>query len=166
MPGSDLCVIDFLSDSSTSGLGLHLCSCGCAAGSGPFVRLRVASCSRARRRVDVSVVVVTLRTCETCDPDLLSPEVFRVAALAGRDCCWRRAAEARLSATEAPREGGLEAIARVVHSRSVLLFAMRSPEKRQYSLVRRGHLLQRALFYQNTNQLRSHRSLVDCGDRV
>lgn len=86
-----------------------------------FVRLRVASCSNARRRVDVSVVVVVvvLRTCEPCDPDLLSLEVLRkrsVAALAGRDCCWRRAAEARLSATEAPREGGLEAIAGLVHS--------------------------------------------------
>ena len=96
-------------------------------GSGPLVRLRVASCSRARRRVDVSVVVVILRTCETCDPDLLSPEVFRVAVLAGRDCCWRRAAEARLSATEAPREGGLEAIARVVHSKSVLFGDIVSP---------------------------------------
>jgi hypothetical protein len=129
MIGSGFCVIDFLFASSTSGRGLRLCSCGCAVGSGPLVRLRVASCSRARRRVDVSVVVVILRTCEVCDPDLLSPEVFRVAALAGRDCCWRRAAEARRSATEAPREGGLEAIARVVHSkRSVLLFAICSPD--------------------------------------
>lgn len=117
MPGSGFCVIDFLFASSTSGRGLRLCSCAWAVGSGPLVRLRVASCSRARRRVDVSVVVVILRTCEVCDPDLLSPEVFRVAALAGRDCCWRRAADARLSATEAPREGGLEAIARVVHSK-------------------------------------------------
>lgn len=119
---SGCCVVDFLFASSTSGRGLRLCSCGCAVGSGAFVRLRVASCSSARRRVDVSVVVVILRTCEACDVDLLSLEVFRrrsVAALAGRDCCWRRAAEARRSATEAPREGGLEAIARVVHSRSV-----------------------------------------------
>lgn len=167
MPDSGLCAIDFLFDSSTSGLGLRLCSCGCAVGSGPLVRLRVASCSRARRRVDVSVVVVILRTCETCDPDLLSPEVFRVAVLAGRDCCWRRAAEARLSATEAPREGGLEAIARVVHSkRSVLLlFAMRSPKKRQrYSSF--VNIFSSAFLCQNINFALITHSPIDCGDRV
>jgi hypothetical protein len=84
------------------------------------VRLRVASCSRTRRRVDVSVVVVTLRVCVACEPGLLSvveARIRSVAALAGRDCCWRRAAEARLSATEAPRDGGLEAIARCPHSK-------------------------------------------------
>ena len=135
---SGCCVVDFLFASSTSGRGLHLCSCGCAVGSGAFVRLRVASCSRARRRVDVSVVVVILRTCEACDVDLLSLEVFRrrsVAALAGRDCCWRRAAEARRSATEAPREGGFEAIARVVHSRSMLLLTMCSRNRTATSVV-------------------------------
>jgi hypothetical protein len=109
--------MDFLLTSSTSGRGLRLRSW---VGSGAFVRLRVASCSNVRRLADISVVVVViLRTCDACDPVLLSPEVFRsrsVAALAGRDCCWRRAAEARRSATETPREGGLEAIARVVHS--------------------------------------------------
>lgn len=122
--------MDFLFASSASGLGLRLRSEGCAVGIGPFVRLRVASCSNARRLVDVSVVVVTLRTCDACDPDLLSPELFRsrsVAALAGRDCCWRRAAEARRSATEAPREGGLEAIGCVGHSMGVLLLAVCCP---------------------------------------
>ena len=84
------------------------------------MRLRVASCSRARRRVDVSVVVVTRRVCVACEPGLLSVVEVRirsVAALAGRDCCWRKAAEARLSATEAPREGGLEAIVWCPHSK-------------------------------------------------
>lgn len=134
------------------------------------MRLRVASCSKARRRVDVSVVVVTLRTCEACDPDLLSPEVFRVAVLAGRDCCWRRAAEARLSATEAPREGGLEAIARVVHSkRSVSLFAVRSRRKRQYCYSSSVNIFSSASCSRIAEyQLRSliTHSFVDCGDRV
>jgi hypothetical protein len=125
MLGSGFCEIDFLFTSSASGRGLRLRS-GCVVGSGAFVRLRVASCSNARRLVEVSVVVdVILRTCDACDPALLSLEVFlsrSVAALAGRDCCWRRAAEARRSATEAPREGWLEAIVCLVHSRSVLLF--------------------------------------------
>jgi hypothetical protein len=85
------------------------------------VRLSVASCSRTRRFVDVSVVVVTLRVCVACEPGLLFTVEARsrsVAALAGRDCCWRRAAEARLSATEAPRGGGLEAIAWYPHSKA------------------------------------------------
>jgi hypothetical protein len=126
MLASGFCVVDFLFISSASGRGLRLRSGGCAVGSEAFVRLRVASCSNARRLVEVSVVVVViLRTCDACDPALLSLEVFRsrsVAALAGRDCCWRRAAEARRSATEAPREGWLEAIVCLVHSRIVLLF--------------------------------------------
>jgi hypothetical protein len=127
MLASGFCeMTDFLLTSSASGLGLRLRSGGCVVGSGAFVRLSVASCSNARRLVEVSVVVVViLRTCDACDPALLSLEVFRsrsVAALAGRDCCWRRAAEARRSATEAPREGWLEAIVCLVHSRSVLLY--------------------------------------------
>lgn len=90
------------------------------------MRLRVASCSRTRRRVDVSVVVVTLRVCVACEPGLLSVVEVRsrsVAALAGRDCCWRRAAEARLSATEAPRDGGLEAIAWCPHSKPLVVLS-------------------------------------------
>lgn len=78
----------------------------------------------ARRLVEVSVVVVViLRACDACDPGLLSPEAFRSrswAALAGRDCCWRKAADALLSATEAPRDGGLEAIDLTRHSNPML----------------------------------------------
>lgn len=106
---------------SGSGLGLRRGSSRvCVVCSGVLVRRRVASCSSTRRLVEVSVVVVVvLRACDDCDPDLLSPEAFRsrsFAALAGRDCCWRRAAEARRSATDAPREGGLEAIVEYPHS--------------------------------------------------
>lgn len=130
------------------------------------MRLRVASCSNARRLVDVSVVVVViLRTCEPCDPDLLSLEGFRVAALAGRDCCWRRAAEARRSATEAPREGGLEAIARVVHSRSVLVFVLLPHNPTASHVFPAFTLPARAWSTCSSNFPLAH-SRSDCGDRV
>jgi len=79
--------------------------------SGVLVRLITASCSSTRRRV-VSVVVDVLRVCDDCDA-LPSSVAFRnrsVAALVGRFCCWRSAAEARRSAIEAAREGGFDAI--------------------------------------------------------
>ena len=82
-----------------------------------------ASCSNAVRLVVSVVLVDSFLVCEDCDADLL-PSVmlflsFEVAALVGRDCCWRRAAEARRSAIEVVREDGFEAILPFNHYWSV-----------------------------------------------
>jgi hypothetical protein len=167
MLASGFWVVDFLLTSSASGLGLRLRS-GCVVGSGAFVRLRVASCSNARRLVEVSVVVVViLRTCDACDPALLSLAVLRsrsVAALAGRDCCWRRAAEARRSATEAPREGWLEAIVCLVHSRSDLLFEQYRKYPKPLLAYQTWYIACELQLVQHQHQFTHHSS--NCGDRV